>query len=272
MQIRDTKLAIIAGSGDLVKSCIKNCQKQNISVFLIGINGFYRNSIYKPNLILSLNKIGNIFSVLKDQQIKNILFIGSVQKPSLLSLRPNLLTIYYISLILLNYYKGDDNLLTKIFNIFTKKGFKILDVRSLLKENIANNFYNNLENHKKNINLKQILYYFNLAKDIGSLDNGQAIIVSEGKVLLKEDRKGTDYLIYRYKLLNREDEFSILVKISKPNQNLYFDLPTIGPDTINKAFLSGIKGIIVEKEKTLIANPIETFKLIKKYNIFYYAL
>ena len=268
----NTKLAIIAGSGDLVFSCIKTCHKQNINVYLIGIDGFYENKSYKPNLTLSLNKIGNIFSILKDKEIKNILFIGSIKKPSLFKLRPNILTLYYIALILLYYFRGDNSLFSKIFNIFSKKGFKVLDVRKLLKNNIANNLNNNLDNYKKKINLKIIINYFNIAKKIGSLDRGQAVIISKGDVLLREDRKGTDNLISRYKSLNREDEFSILVKISKPNQNLYFDLPTIGPNTIKNAFISGIKGIIVEKDNSLIAKPNETFKLIKKYNLFYYAL
>lgn len=272
MQFKDnTKLAIIAGSGDLVLSCIKTCNKQNINIYLIGIDGFYENKNYKPNISISLGKIGNIFSILKNKDIKNVLFIGSIQKPSLFKLRPNILTLYYISLILYNYFRGDDNLLTKIFKIFNNKGFKVLDVRNILKENIANNLNNNLDDYKKNINLKQIKNYFNLAKKIGSLDKGQAVIVSKGNVLLREDRKGTDNLISRYKLLNRLDEFSILVKISKPNQNLYFDLPTIGPNTIKNIYISGIKGIIVEKNNSLIAKPKETFKLIKKYNLFYYA-
>ena len=90
--------------------------------------------------------------------------------------------------------------------------------------------------------------------------------------MLREDRKGTDNLIYRYKLLNRLDNFSLLVKVCKPDQNIYFDLPTIGPQTIKNIFLSGIKGIIIEKNNSLIANPVETFKLINKYNLFYYAI
>ena len=42
----NTKLAIIAGSGDLVLSCIKTCNKQNINIYLIGIDGFYENKNY----------------------------------------------------------------------------------------------------------------------------------------------------------------------------------------------------------------------------------
>ena len=272
MQIKKGKLAIIAGGGDLVLSSIKSCKTQNINYFLVGIKDFYKDLTFSPDAYLSLNNIGNIFSILYKENIKYIIFIGKVNKPSLLRLRPNLITIYYILLILLYYFKGDNALLSKIYNIFIKKGFKVLDVRKLLKKNIANDKNNNFKKFKKKITLDQINYYFNIAKRNGSLDKGQSVIVDKNKILLREDRKGTDNLILRYKLLNRSDNFSLLVKICKPNQNIYFDLPTIGPKTIKNIFLSGIKGIIVEKNNSLIANPEETFKLIKKYNLFYYAV
>ena len=272
MQIKKGKLAIIAGEGDLVLSSIKSCKTQNINYFLIGIKEFYKDLIFPPDIYLSLNNIGNIFSILYKEKIKYIIFIGKVNKPSLLRLRPNLITIYYILLILLYYFKGDNVLFSKIYNIFIRKGFKVLDVRKLLKHNIANDNNNNYKKFKKKIALDQITYYFNIAKRNGSLDKGQSVIVDKNKILLSEDRKGTDNLIFRYKLLNRLDNFSLLVKICKPKQNIYFDLPTIGPETIKNIYLSGIKGIIVEKNNSLVANPEDTFKLINKYNLFYYAV
>ncbi len=272
MQINTEKLAIIAGGGDLVLSSITSCKNQNINFFLIGIKEFYNIEAFPPNMYLSLNNIGNIFSILYKEKIKYIIFIGKVNKPSLLRLRPNLITIYYILLILLYYFRGDNVLFSKIYNIFIRKGFKVLDVRKLLKKNIANNKNNNHKKFKKKITLDQITYYFNLAKRNGSLDKGQSVIIDKNKILLREDRKGTDDLIFRYKLLNRLDNFSLLVKICKPNQNIYFDLPTIGPETIKNIYLSGVKGIIVEKNNSLIAKPEETFKLINKYNLFYYAV
>ena len=272
MQIKKGKLAIIAGGGNLVLSCIESCKAQNINYILIGIKEFYKNLDLPPDIYLSLNNIGNIFSILYKEKIKYIIFIGKVNKPSLLRLRPNLITIYYILLILLYYFRGDNALLSKIYNIFIRKGFKVLDVRRFLKNNIADDKNNNYKKFKNKISLNQITYYFNIAKRNGSLDKGQSVIVDKNKILLSEDRKGTDNLILRYKLDNRSDNFSLLVKICKPNQNIYFDLPTIGPETIKNIYLSGIKGIIVEKNNSLIANPEETFKLINKYNLFYYAV
>ena len=272
MQIKKGKLAIIAGGGDLVLSSIKSCKTQNINYFLIGIKEFYKHKGFTPDVYLSLNNIGNLFSILYKEKIKNIMFIGKVNKPSLLSLRPNLLTIYYILLILLYYFRGDNALLSKIYYIFIRKGFNVIDVRKLLKQNVANDKNNNYKKFTKKITLDQITYYFNIAKRNGSLDKGQSVIVCKNRILLRENRKGTDNLIFRYKSLNRSDHFSLLVKVCKPNQNIYFDLPTIGPETIKNIYSSGIKGIIVEKNNSLIANPVETFKLINKYNLFYYAV
>ena len=105
MQIKKGKLAIIAGGGDLVLSSIKSCKSQNINYFLIGIKDFYKDLTFSPDVYLSLNNIGNIFSILYKEKIKYIIFIGKVNKPSLLRLRPNLITIYYILLILLYYFR-----------------------------------------------------------------------------------------------------------------------------------------------------------------------
>jgi DUF1009 family protein len=272
MLIKNLELAIIAGKGDLVSSCIEECKKRKISTLLIAITGFYDDKKNKPDISISLNKIGNIFSILKKYKVKKILFIGAIQKPQIYNLRPDFLTIYYITLIILNYFKGDNNLLTKIYNIFINKGFTVLDIRKLLKQNIADNIRNNLNLFNDKINLQQISYYFSLAKAYGIEDKGQAILVSNNKVILKENKKGTDDLINRYKLLKKKYEFTLLVKTSKPNQNLYLDLPTIGPNTIIAMKTVGINGVILEKNKSLIAKPNETFNLIKEHNLFYYAV
>ena len=70
MQIKKGKLAIIAGGGDLVLSSIKSCKTQNINYFLIGIKDFYKDLTFSPDAYLSLNNIGNIFSILYKEKIK----------------------------------------------------------------------------------------------------------------------------------------------------------------------------------------------------------
>ena len=123
---------------------------------------------------------------------------------------------------------------------------------------------------KKVINEKNIKKYFFLAKKFGESDKGQAVIIGDGMIILKEDSEGTDSLINRFKH-HKNYKFTCLVKVSKPKQDLRIDLPTIGPKTIENIIKAGIKGIIVEHNKTFVENPDLTFKLIKKNSIFFYA-
>ena len=272
MLINRSKLAIIAGSGNLVDSYINICKKKKIDFFLIGIDRFYKNKKYKAHHILKLNNIGKIFHIIKSNNISDIVFLGSVNKPEMYKLRPDIITFYYLIILFFYYFKGDDKLLTKIYNMFIKKGYKIIDPRILLRKNIANNKLNNYAKFKKIINITQLKRYYYLAKEFGLKDLGQSIIVSKNSILLEEDRRGTDNLIYRYKKKDNKGKFDLLVKSSKPNQNLYIDIPTIGPDTIINLYKSNLKGLIVECNKTFIVDPKKTFYLIKKYKLLYYAI
>jgi DUF1009 family protein len=272
MLINRSKLAIIAGGGNLVESYISTCKRKSINFFLIGIDKFYNSKKYKAHHILKLNNIGMIFHIIKSNNITDIVFLGSINKPAIYKLRPDIITLYYLIVLFFFYFKGDDALLTKIYNMFIKKGYNIIDPRILLKKNIANNKLNNNLQFKKIINITQLKKYYYLAKEFGLKDLGQSIIVSKNSILLEEDRKGTDNLIYRYSKNLNKGKFDLLVKSSKPNQNLYIDIPTIGPDTIINLYKSNLKGLIVECNKTFIVDPKKTFYLIKKYNLLYYAI
>lgn len=272
MLTNSTRLAIIAGAGQLVETCIKNCKKNKIDFFLIGIYGFYENEKYKANIVLKLNNIGKIFQIIKLNNISNIIFLGSINKPVLYKLRPDIITLYYLIILFFNYFKGDDKLLTKIYNMFIGKGYKVIDPRLLLKKNIANNKLNNYEKFKKKINITQLKKYYYMAKEFGIKDLGQSIIVSNNTILLEEDRRGTNNLISRYNKTLNKGKFDLLVKSSKPKQNLYIDIPTIGPNTILSIHKANLKGLIIECNKTFIVNPKKTFYLINKFNLLYYAI
>ena len=96
MLINRSKLAIIAGSGNLVDIYINICKKKNINFFLVGIDKFYRNKKYKADYILKLNNIGKIFYIIKLNNISDIVFLGSVSKPEMYKLRPDIITLYYL--------------------------------------------------------------------------------------------------------------------------------------------------------------------------------
>ena len=269
---KSKKIALVLGGGYLTELLIKECKKKNLDFFIIGVKEYYIESYKSPaDYTISYNSLGSIFKILMLKKIKNIIFLGNVKKVSLFRLRPNLMTFYYILKLIFSYHKGDDYLLRKIITIFHKKGFNIIDSRDLLHKYLATDKKNNLEKHSKIISKETIKKYFELAKEFGKKDQGQTIIVSNNKVVLSEDRDGTDKMIERYNC-KKSRYHSFLVKVSKPDQELKIDLPTIGPSTIHKIIDSGIKGIILEKEKTYISDIDVTYDLIMKNNLLYYAI
>jgi UDP-2,3-diacylglucosamine hydrolase len=91
-----------------------------------------------------------------------------------------------------------------------------------------------------------------VAKGLGALDVGQAVVVQQGIVLGVEAIEGTDSLIRRCGALARDGVGGVLVKVRKPDQDRRIDLPTIGPNTLKVAAEAGLRGIAVEAGGALV--------------------
>ncbi len=107
---------------------------------------------------------------------------------------------------------------------------------------------------------------WNIAKQMGQLDIGQAIAVKEREVIAVEAIEGTDKMIERAGSLCRAGGWT-LVKTAKPNQDMRFDVPTIGAGTIENLHRNKASCVVVEAGKTLIIDMPETIKLADKYKI-----
>ena len=89
-----------------------------------------------------------------------------------------------------------------------------------------------------------------IAKEIARLDIGQTVIVKDGTVVAVEALEGTNETIGRGGALARKD--AIMVKVAKPNQDMRFDVPVIGIETIRIAADANLRVIAIEAAKTLL--------------------
>jgi DUF1009 family protein len=96
---------------------------------------------------------------------------------------------------------------------------------------------------------------FHVAKGIGHFDVGQSVIVKSGVVLAVEAIEGTDAAMRRGGELGQGG--AVLVKVSKPEQDLRFDVPAVGPATVEVARHAGIAVIALEAGKTLLLDKSE---------------
>ncbi|MCS7215757.1 MAG: LpxI family protein, partial [Thermodesulfovibrio sp.] len=107
---------------------------------------------------------------------------------------------------------------------------------------------------------KDIDYGFEIAKEIGKLDIGQTVVVKERSVIAVEAIEGTDETILRAGRFVRD---SIVVKVSKPQQDLKLDPPVVGVDTIINMEKANARILALEAGKTFL---IERDKIIEKAN------
>ncbi len=100
---------------------------------------------------------------------------------------------------------------------------------------------------------KDVEFGWRIAKELGRLDIGQAIAVKETEVIAVEAIEGTDCMIERAGSLCKRGGWT-LIKVAKPNQDMRFDIPTVGPETIENLHRHGAKALAIEAGRTIIVD------------------
>jgi DUF1009 family protein len=118
---------------------------------------------------------------------------------------------------------------------------------------------------------EDIVFGWQLAKEMGRLDIGQSVAVKEKTVLAVEAIEGTDQAIARAGTLCRSGDF-VVVKVAKPQQDMRFDVPTIGCTTVESMRKAGGRVLAIEAGKTIILDQSQTVALANDYGITIVAL
>jgi DUF1009 family protein len=119
--------------------------------------------------------------------------------------------------------------------------------------------------------LADIAFGWELAKEMGRLDVGQSVAIKERAVLAVEAIEGTDRAIARAGELCRSGGF-VVVKVAKPQQDMRFDVPTVGRDTIEGLHGAGGQVLAIEAGKTIIIDEQETIALADRHRLTIVAL
>lgn len=110
-----------------------------------------------------------------------------------------------------------------------------------------------------------------LARKMGELDVGQSVMIRDRAVLAVEAIEGTDACIRRAGELCGRAGF-VVVKVAKPNQDMRFDVPTVGPLTIESMRAAGATALAIEAGKTIVLDEPDTLALADRYRIAVFAL
>lgn len=268
---RETPLGLIAGYGDLPRLIINQCRLQNRPIFVTAIEGQTPPETVAnvDHIWLKIGKLGTLISTLKKNQVRDIVFAGGIKRPNF-----NRLSLDWEAIKLLGSigYKalGDDALLTIITNFLESKGFHILTPGDILQDLVPKS--GALTQHiPSEEDLQDIAKGIKILDLMGSADVGQAIIMQMGQVLGIEAIEGTKRLICRIRDYKLAPQGGVLIKMSKPQQNLKIDLPTIGIQTVQQIYESKLHGIAIEADRSQIIDQEKVVSLANTLGVFIYV-
>lgn len=151
----------------------------------------------------------------------------------------------------------DDSLLKAVTHMYQRHGMQVAAATDLAPELLASEGWLVGKNRSAKLQ-SDISFGWQVAKQMGAMDIGQSITVKDGTVLAVEAIEGTDACIRRTGELCRRGGW-VLIKVAKPNQDMRFDVPTIGPQTVQMVRDAGGVAIVIEAGMTIVVDQQETF-------------
>ena len=261
-------LGIVAGSGGLPRRVIDSCRASGRAVFVLALEGETDREALAgvPHAWCRLGGAASGLDLLRANGIAELVLAGGVRRPSLLSLRPDWRAAKFLARV--GYRAlGDDGLLSAVVRELEREGFRVIGADQLLRE--ASLPEGPLGQVRPDADaMADVAHGMRLARAIGALDIGQAVVVQQGLVLGVEAIEGTDALIRRCASLRRDGAGGVLVKAEKPGQESRADRPTIGPQTVRLAAESGLAGIAAQAGATLVVDRDEVVRLADAAGLF----
>lgn len=263
------KLGIIAGMGDLPRSIIDACQEQGRPYFIIALEDAAEEQTVAghPHAWVRMGAIGKALKILKDEACQELVMAGRVKRPKITALRPDLKATRLLTRLGSNLLTGDDELLSSIIAFLEEEGFTVVGADQVVQELLTpEGLIGSIYPDKKAQG--DIEFGAKIARSVGALDIGQAVIVQNRYVLGVEAAEGTDALIRRCATYKHEDKGGVLVKVKKPNQEGRVDLPTIGVTTVEALAEAGFAGIAIEAGGSLLLNKRELARRADQLGVF----
>ena len=209
---------------------------------------------------ISVGQLGRAEKLFRAENCRDLVFIGTLVRPALSEIRLDWSTLRVLARVWAAFRGGDDHLLSGIGRILEQDGFRMLGIKDVAPDVLMPRGC-----------LTRTLPDENSAADIARgrdvlaalspFDIGQAAIVIDGHVVGVEDIEGTDGLLARVARLRAEGRIraksarGVLVKAPKSGQDLRFDLPTIGPRTVEGAAAAKLAGIAIVAGNTIVVEP-----------------
>ncbi|WP_019218511.1 LpxI family protein [Bartonella florencae] len=269
-----SRTAIIAGNGILPITIAQELEKRGQSPFIVLLRDDADPVLCRyEHCTLSIVELTRLVKILKAVGVCNIVLAGGVKRrPLLTQFRLDWTTFLALPKLIAALRAGDDALLKAFIRLIESYGFRVIGAHEIIPDLLAPLEFDLTLRRATRKEKKDIVLAVKAAKLLGQLDIGQAAVAVNGRVVALEGAEGTDNMLWRVCEMRERKQIppkgGILVKCAKPQQDHRVDLPSIGPVTVMNIAKSGLSGIAVEANKSLILSVKTTIEKANQYSLF----
>jgi len=255
-------IGLIAGGGVLPFSVADSLSARGIDPVLFALKG-----VCDPVAVarfrhhwISIGQLGKLAKLLRSENCRDLVFIGTLVRPALSEISLDWGTLRVIGRVWAAFRGGDDHLLSGIGRILERDGFRMVGIKDVAPDLLMPEGNLTRTSPDKDA-AADIARARDVLRALGPFDIGQAAVVIDGHVVAVEDIEGTDGLLARVARLRAEGRIrakagrGVLVKAPKVGQDLRFDLPTVGPRTLEGTAGARLAGMAVAAGNAIVVEP-----------------
>lgn len=268
-------VGIVAGGGSMPFAVADSLAARGRDAVIFALKGAcdpQRVANYRHHWI-AVGQLGRATRLFRSEGCHDLIFIGSLARPALSEIRLDWGTVRVMSRVLAAFRGGDDHLLSGIGRILEREGFRMVGIKDVALDLLMPEGMITRAGPDEGA-AADIARGREVLGALSPFDIGQAAVVIDGHVVAVEDIEGTDGLLARVARLRAEGRIrakahrGVLVKAPKRGQDLRFDLPTVGPKTVEGAANAALAGIAIAAGNTIVAEPQAMIEAADKAGLF----
>jgi UDP-2,3-diacylglucosamine hydrolase len=253
------KYGLIAGNGRFPFLILQSAREQEIDVVVAAIKEEAFSEIETcgyPVHWIGLGELGKLIRLFRDSGVQKAIMAGQVKHVQIFgSAFPDLTMIRMLASL---KHKNTNSLIGGVARVLEESGITLVDSSMLLKPYLA--VEGSLTKRKlSKAEAADVEYGRPIAHRIALMDLGQTIVVRDQAVVAVEAMEGTDAVISRAgELVGRKD--LTVIKVSKPKQDMRFDIPVVGFSTMRTMIAAGATALAIDAGRTLVFDRDEFVK------------
>ena len=265
------KYGLIAGNGQFPFVVLQSAKRQNIDVVVAAIKEETSSDIEScgyPVHWLGLGELGKLIKIFRNSGVRKAIMAGQVKHVQIFG--SSFPDVTMIRLLAGLKKKNTDSLIGGVARVLERAGILLVDSTALLKPHMISEGIltrRGLRDSEES----DVKYGRPIAQQIASMDIGQTIVIRDRAVVAVEAMEGTDAVIRRAGDLVHRKNLTV-IKVSKPKQDMRFDIPVVGLSTIKIMVDFGATALVIDAQRTLVLDKEEMVEAANRNDIAVVAL